>query len=134
MELPNRVAFLRHRDQLSLDDPEEVDEILRRFAAAVVLAAVRDAAGRSGISDVQMSDARAWLLDEENEIPWFVLAGVQRKHILAWFEAGCKITSPHKLGIKQHYEKKKQIYHQYELKTAPLVEKAPIDPDLGPEY
>lgn len=104
---------------------------LRRFATAVVLAAVRDAAGRSGISDLQMSDARAWLLDEENEFPWFVLAGVQRKHVLAWFDAGCKITRQHKLGS---IKKKKQIYYQYELKTETPGEKAPIDPDLGPEY
>ena len=133
MELPNRVTFRRARDHLSLAGPEEVDEILRRFAAVVVLAAVRDAAGRSGISDVQMSDARAWLLDEENEIPWFVLAGIQRKHILAWFEAGCKITRLHKLGsVRKSLEKK--LYHEYELKTELPVEKAPIDPDLGPEY
>jgi hypothetical protein len=94
---------------------------------------MKDAAGRSISSDVQMNDARAWLLDEENEFPWFVLARVQRKHILAWFEAGCKITRQHKKGsVKQHYEKK--IYHEYELKTVPLVKKAPIDPDLGPEF
>ena len=103
------------------------------MAAAVVLSAMRDAAGRSGISDIRMSDARTWLLDEENEFSWFVLAGVQRKHILAWFEGGCKITREHKLGSKkQHYEKK--IYHEYELKTEPPMEKALIDPDLGPEY
>jgi hypothetical protein len=133
LEPTNRVTFRRARDHLSLDDPEDGDEILRRFAAAVILSAMRDVAGRSGKIGKYMSEARAWLLDEENERTWFVLAGVQRRQILAWFEAGCVITRQHKLGnLKQHYKKK--IYNQYELKTEPLAEKVPIDPDLGPEY
>jgi len=107
---------------------------LRRFAAAVILQAMKDAAGRRGINYKQIAEAKEWLLDEENEVPWFEMAGIERKHILAWFEAGCKSPKKTKLGMEYQKDHKKKRYCNYELQLEPLGEKAPIDPDLGIEY
>jgi len=134
LEPQNRVAFLTFRDQLSLDDPPEVDEILRRLAAAVILQAMKDAAGRRGINYKQIAEAKAWLLDEENEIPWFEMAGIERKHILAWFEAGCKNPREFRLGVEYKKDPKKKRYCNYELQLVPPGETALLDPDLGIEY
>lgn len=104
------------------------------MAAAVILAAMKDATGRAGVNHKRMVEARTWLLDEENEIPWFELAGIQRKHILVWFEAGCKNPKEFKLGAEYKKDPKKKRYCNFELKTEPPGEKTPIDPDLGIEY
>lgn len=134
LESPYRITFKRVRNYLPINGPEDgskdVDE-LHRLAAAVVLSALFDAAGKSGRAK-RMHEARAWLLDEENQFPWFDLAGIKRKQILAWFEAGCPTTRLHKGSFKKSLEKK--FYNLYELKTEPPREKASIDPDLGPEY
>ena len=119
-----------------IGDVEE--EILRRFAAAVILQAMRDAVGRRGINYKQIAEARAWLLDEGNKFPWFELARVQRRYILAWFEAGCKDPKEFSIGMdyKERYKRfpEKKYSYGYELKTEPPGEKAPIDPDLGIDY
>ncbi len=119
---------------MAKNDPPEVDEILRRLAAAVILQALKDAAGRRGINYKQIAEAKAWLLDEENEVPWFEMAGIERKHILAWFEAGCKRPREFRLGEIYKKDPKKKRYCNYELQTELPVGKISIDPDLGIEY
>jgi hypothetical protein len=122
-------------DPVPIDSSEIVDEkILRRLAAAVILSAMRDAAGGSFLSKKRSQEARAWLLDEENQFPWFELARIERKHMLVWFEAGCKNPKEFKLEGKYKKDPKRKRYCNYELKAEPPGENAPIDPDLGIEY
>jgi hypothetical protein len=131
LESPNRVTYRRTRDQLLLPESEGGDEILQRLAAAVILSAVRDAAGKFGCNTKLVNDAKAWLLDEENEL-WFDIARIDRRHIPTWLGAGCRITNLHKLGSVTKHPRK--YYPEYELKTELPPERIPIDPELGPDY
>jgi hypothetical protein len=117
-------------DDLSI---EAIDEFCHRLAAAVVLQAVLDAAGGACEREKHKQDAIAWLSDPGNDDTWFLLAGVTRRHVLNWIQAGCKKDQPLKKGTGH---KHKLHYSNFELKTD-IREKAQlplVDPDLSLEY
>jgi hypothetical protein len=116
------------RDGLSL---EAIDDFYHRLAAAVIVSAVRDALGGSAEKEKHKQEAISWLLDPENEDTWFLLAGVTRRHVLSWIQAGCKTD---RLPIVGSGHQHRALYREYELKKEPRKKAPPADPDMGPEF
>jgi hypothetical protein len=113
---------------------EVIDEFSHRLAAAVVLSAVLDAASVSPARARRKDAAIDWLCDPENDDTWFSLAGVDRRRVLIWVQAGCsrdQLISAHKAPVRKYEKPVPRYRSKTESGDSELTQ---VDPDLGIDY